>query len=76
MDYQIHFSMSNLSRFYDNQRKLWKNQGIKIAWIGDGNNVCNSMIYGAALSGATMSIATRGFEPKKNVVKDAKINKN
>ena len=27
-------------------------KGLKIAWIGDGNNVCNSMIYGAALSGA------------------------
>jgi len=33
-------------------------------------NVCNSMIYGAALSGATMSIATpKGFEPDKKAVK-------
>ena len=31
---------------------------ICIAWVGDGNNVCNSMMYGAALSGATMNIAT------------------
>ena len=31
------------------------------------------MIYGAALSGATMSIATpKGFEPDKKTVKDAK----
>jgi ornithine carbamoyltransferase len=43
---------------------------LKIAWIGDGNNVCNSMIYGAALSGVTMSIATpKGFEPHKSTVK-------
>ena len=47
-----------------------KLKGLKIAWIGDGNNVCNSMIFGAALSGATMSIATpKGFEPNKSTVK-------
>ena len=45
-------------------------KGLKIAWIGDGNNVCNSMIYGAALSGAHMSIATpKEFQPDKSVVK-------
>ena len=47
-----------------------KLKGLKIAWIGDGNNVCNSMIYGAALSGVKMSVATpKGFEPSKDVVK-------
>ena len=45
-------------------------KGLKIAWIGDGNNVCNSMIFGAALSGTKMSIATpKGFEPNKSTVK-------
>ena len=45
-------------------------KGLKIAWIGDGNNVCNSMIFGSALSGVTMSIATpKGFEPDKSTVK-------
>ncbi len=50
------------------QKKTLK--GLKIAWIGDGNNVCNSMIYGAALSGIQMSIATpKEFQPDKSVVK-------
>ena len=50
-----------------------KLKGLKIAWIGDGNNVCNSMIYGAALSGVKMSVATpKGFEPSKDVVKESK----
>ena len=50
-----------------------KLKGLKIAWIGDGNNVCNSMIYGAALSGTKMSVATpKGFEPNKDVVKESK----
>ncbi len=50
------------------QKKTLK--GLKIAWIGDGNNVCNSMIYGAALCDAHMSIATpKEFQPDKSVVK-------
>ncbi|MGI0090605.1 MAG: ornithine carbamoyltransferase [Nitrososphaerales archaeon] len=42
------------------KRKL---KGIKIAWIGDGNNVCNSLLIAASLSGAHMSVAC----PKKYV---------
>ncbi|QDI88543.1 ornithine carbamoyltransferase [Candidatus Nitrosopumilus sp. SW] len=62
-----------LADFMTIKEKKKKIKGIKIAWIGDGNNVCNSMIYGAALSGATMSIATpNGFEPDKKAVKEAK----
>ena len=62
-----------LADFMTVKEHFGKIKGLKIAWIGDGNNVCNSMIYGAALSGAIMSIATpKGFEPDKNVVKEAK----
>ncbi len=61
-----------LADFMTIKEKKKKIKGIKIAWIGDGNNVCNSMIYGAALAGATMSIATpKGFEPDKKTVKEA-----
>lgn len=53
--------------------KKKKFKGLKIAWIGDGNNVCNSMIYGCALTGATMSISTpKGFEPNKMVIKKSR----
>ncbi len=46
---------------------------LKIAWIGDGNNVCNSMIYGAALAHVDISIATpKGFEPNNTVVANAR----
>lgn len=61
-----------LADFMTIKEKKKKPKGIKIGWVGDGNNVCNSMIYGAALSGATMSIATpNGFEPDKKTVKKA-----
>jgi len=54
----------------EKKRKL---KGLKIAWLGDGNNVCNSMIYGCALSEMKMSIAApKGFEPNRNVVSGAR----
>ena len=62
-----------LADFMTIKEKKRKLQGLKIAWIGDGNNVCNSMIYGCALSKVKISIATpKGFEPKQEVVKEAK----
>ncbi len=62
-----------LADFMTIKEKKKKLKGLKIAWIGDGNNVCNSMIYGAALSGVNISIATpKGFEPDKTVIKEAK----
>ena len=43
---------------------------IKIAWIGDGNNVCNSLIFGCSKTQIQISIATpKGFEPNSEVVK-------
>lgn len=61
-----------LADFMTIMEKKKKLAGLKIAWIGDGSNVCNSMIYGAALSGMSMSIATpQGFEPSTSVVKES-----
>jgi len=34
-----------------------KLKGLSIAWIGDGNNVCNSLLIGAGLSGANITVA-------------------
>ena len=66
-----------LADFMTIKEKKGKLKGLKIAWIGDGNNVCNSMIYGAALSGVNMSIATpKGFEPDKIVVKESRKSTN
>ncbi len=55
------------------KEKKGKLKGLKLAWVGDGNNVCNSMIYGCSKVGISMSIATpKGFEPIANVVNDCK----
>lgn len=37
---------------------------VRIAWVGDGNNVCNSLMLGCSLVGASLAIACpRGYEP-------------
>ena len=51
------------------KEKLGKLKGAKIAYIGDGNNVCNSLIIGCAKVGAQISVATpKGFEPYKKAI--------
>lgn len=51
-----------------------KIEGVNLAWIGDGNNVCNSLMLGAAILGVNMKIATpKGYEPKPEVVDRALI---
>jgi len=45
----------------------------KLAYIGDGNNVCNSLLLGAALVGMEISVATpEGYGPNKKILKQAK----
>ena len=46
---------------------------IKIAWVGDGNNVCNSLILGCAKLKIQLSIAVPdGYEPDFDVIKIGK----
>ena len=48
-------------------------RGSKIAWIGDGNNVCHSYIEAAALLGLRLHIASPdGFRPSPEVLKSAR----
>jgi ornithine carbamoyltransferase len=38
--------------------------GLTVAWVGDGNNVCNSLLLAAERTGLEMRVATPpGFEP-------------
>ncbi len=48
-------------------------EGLKLAWIGDGNNVCNSMIVGALKCGLKVSVACpEGYDPDPVVLEFAK----
>ena len=44
-------------------------RGLKVGWVGDGDNVCNSWAIGAALAGIHFVAATpRGYEPARDVL--------
>jgi len=52
-----------------------KFKDLKIAWVGDGNNVCNSLIFGCSKTQIEIAVATpKGFEPNPEVVKKASNN--
>jgi ornithine carbamoyltransferase len=47
--------------------------GLKYAWVGDGNNVCNSAIIGGALMDMEVAVACPpGYEPDEDVVELAR----
>ncbi|NDB32403.1 MAG: ornithine carbamoyltransferase [Nitrososphaeria archaeon] len=55
------------------KEKKGRLDGLKLAWIGDGNNVCNSMMIGCSKVGISMSIATpKEFTPDSSLVKQCK----
>jgi len=46
-------------------------RGLKLAYIGDGNNVCNSLMHGAALLGCDLTVITpEGFAPEESIVEE------
>jgi ornithine carbamoyltransferase len=46
--------------------------GLKVAYVGDGNNVCHELMFGAVKLGMAMSVASpAGYEPKELIVKSA-----
>jgi len=47
-------------------------KNITLAYVGDGNNVCHSLLWACAKLGINMNVATpRGYEPNAGVVKTA-----
>jgi ornithine carbamoyltransferase len=53
--------------------KKGKIEGLKVAFIGDGNNVCNSIIEAASILGFNLTIACpEGFEPHNEILSKAR----
>jgi len=47
-------------------------KGITLAFMGDGNNVLNSLLYGCKKTGIKINAACpKGYEPDKGIVKEA-----
>jgi len=62
--------LADLMTIKEHKKNLKK---IKIVWVGDGNNVCNSLILGCAKLKIKLTIAVpNGYEPDFDVMKIGK----
>jgi ornithine carbamoyltransferase len=62
-----------MADFFTLREKKGGLSGLKLAYVGDGNNVCHSLLFAAAKAGTTMSVATpQGYEPNAEIVSRAK----
>jgi len=62
--------LADFQTIYEKKGKL---EDVKLAFIGDGNNVCNSMLLASGLMGMDFRVAhPKGYEPNKDIIKEAK----
>jgi ornithine carbamoyltransferase len=62
--------LGDLLTIYEKRRGL---EGLKLAFLGDGNNVAHSWLHGGPKMGLNITIATpKGYEPNPKIVEYAK----
>lgn len=62
-----------LADLYTLQQKKGTLEGLRLAYIGDGNNVLHSLLLGCALSGVSLAAACpKGYEPLPEIVDKAR----
>jgi ornithine carbamoyltransferase len=62
--------LADLMTIEEHKKKL---KGLQLAWLGDGNNVCNDLMIGCAKTGINMNAACpSGYEPLEEIVELAK----
>ena len=62
-----------MADYFTAWEKFGKLKGRKIAWVGDGNNMAHSLMFGAPKVGMDIAVATPpGYEPDLGVVASAK----
>ena len=62
-----------LADYFTILEKFENVKSLKLAYVGDGNNTCHSLIDGAAKLGLELWIATpEGFEPNHRIVSEGK----
>ncbi len=62
-----------LADVYTVKEKLKKFKGVTLVYVGDGNNVCNSLLFACTKVGMNMNMGCPiGYEPDKKVIDDAK----
>ena len=55
------------------QEHFGSTENLRVAWVGDGNNVCNSLILSTVLTGLEVTVSTpKGYEPDEDIVAKAR----
>lgn len=63
-----------LSDIYTIKKIFGKLKGLKLTFLGDGNNVCNSLIEASAIFGMNMTVSSpKGYDPNEEFVKYAEL---
>jgi len=71
----LHHPCQAVADLYTVWEKLRTLEDVKVAYVGDGNNVCNSLLIGCSKLGVNISVACpKGYEPNKDVLKMAEAN--
>jgi ornithine carbamoyltransferase len=61
-----------LADYFTLRERRGRLAGLKVAYVGDGNNVCHELMFGAVKLGVRMSVAApAGYTPKDTLVKIA-----
>ncbi|MFQ5986302.1 MAG: ornithine carbamoyltransferase [Thermoplasmata archaeon] len=61
-----------LSDLFTIKEALGELRGRKLSYVGDGNNVCNSLLLGCALTGMNIAVASpSGYEPDAGILATA-----
>jgi ornithine carbamoyltransferase len=62
----------SLADYFTIRERMGRLEGLNIAYVGDGNNVCHELMFGAVKLGMSITVATPpGYEPNKLIVKSA-----
>jgi ornithine carbamoyltransferase len=62
-----------LADLYTIRQKRGKFKGLSLAYVGDGNNVCHSLVYGAAKLGIDFKISTpKRYRPNKDILDEGR----
>lgn len=61
-----------LSDLFTIREALGRLAGVRLAYVGDGNNVCHSLLLGGSRLGMDLRVASPpGYEPRREVVEQA-----
>ncbi|HEY9061921.1 MAG TPA: ornithine carbamoyltransferase [Pseudobacteroides sp.] len=61
--------LADLFTVYEHKGEL---KGLKLAYVGDGNNIANSLLHGCAKVGMDISVASpKGYECDMNIIAEA-----